>query len=215
MAAATGSFRTRATSWHSTPTRCRSFTRGDLDALAPRLDWVLKLRILQRAMAQRPGLGWDSPEIKLLDHLYSSLDPDEGLYWLYEKAGAAESVASAAQIERFLYEPPDDTRAYSRARLLRLADPDQINSVNWDSIGFRLAGGSGWPVYRTLEMADPLAFTKADTAALFESAEPLETILDAMTHKDSAGYAGGETDLIIPSRERFHQPEGGQDNAAT
>ncbi len=188
---------------------------GDLDALAPRLDWVLKLRILQRAMAQRPGLGWDSPEIKLLDHLYSSLDPDEGLYWLYEKAGAAESVASAAQIERFLYEPPDDTRAYSRARLLRLADPDQINSVNWDSIGFRLAGGSGWPVYRTLEMADPLAFTKADTAALFESAEPLETILDAMTHKDSAGYAGGETDLIIPSRERFHQPEGGQDNAAT
>ena len=187
------------------------------------------------------------PEIKLLDHLYSSLDPDEGLYWLYEKAGVTESVASAAQVERFVYEPPDDTRAYARARLLRLANPDQINSVNWDSIGFRLAGGSGWPVYRMLEMADPLAFTKADTAALFDSAEPLETILDALTHTDSAGHADGDTsrlsdraypqeqlllpaptprptsvgsavgdsDLIIPLRERFHEPEGGQDNAAT
>ena len=175
---------------------------GDLDALAPRLDWVLKLRILQRAMAQRPRLGWDSPEIKLLDHLYSSLDPDEGLYWLYEKAGVTESIASAAQIERFVYEPPEDTRAYSRAMLLRLAEPDQINSVNWDSIGFRLAGRSGWPVYRTLEMADPLAFTKADTAALFESGEPLETILDALMHEDSAGTHGGDTPRCPKARLR-------------
>ncbi len=219
---------------------------GDLDAVAPRLDWVLKLRILERAMAQRPRLGWDSPEIKLLDHLYSSLDPDEGLYWLYEKAGLTESVASAAQIERFFYEPPEDTRAYARAMLLRSAKPDQIHSVNWDSIGFRLTGRSGWPLYRTLEMADPLAFTKADTAALFESGEPLETILDAMMHKDSAAHVGydasplgetaspeerlllpapaappttggspaGNSDLIIPSGERFHEPEGGQDDAA-
>ena len=134
-----------------------------------------------------------------------------------------------------------------RARLLRLANPDQINSVNWDSIGFRLAGGSGWPVYRMLEMADPLAFTKADTAALFDSAEPLETILDALTQyrfgwarrrryvaagdraypqeqlllpaptprPTSVGSAVGDSDLIIPLRERFHEPEGGQDDAAT
>ena len=28
---------------------------------------------------QRPELDWDSPEIKMIDHLYSSLD-DDGLY---------------------------------------------------------------------------------------------------------------------------------------
>ena len=166
---------------------------GDLDALAPRLDWVLKLRIIERAMAQRPSLAWDSPELKLLDHLYSSLDPDEGLYWIYQQAGVTESVASAAQIERFLHEPPEDTRAYARARLLRLAEPDQVHCVNWDSIGFKLAGRSGWPLYRTLEMADPLAFTKADTAALFDSGEPLEAILDALMHKDRAGYVSCDT----------------------
>ena len=94
--------------------------QGDLDKVAGRLDWVLKLRILQQAMAQRPSLRWDSPEPKLLDHLYSSLDPSEGLYWVYEKAGAIERVASAAQIERFVHEPPEDTRAFARAMLLRL-----------------------------------------------------------------------------------------------
>ena len=98
--------------------------QGDLDAVAGRLDWVLKLRILERAMAQRPSLGWDSPELKLLDHLYSSLDPSEGLYWIYEQAGATERIASAAQIERFIHEPPEDTRAFSRAMLLRLAEPE-------------------------------------------------------------------------------------------
>ena len=69
--------------------------------------------------------------------------------------------------------------------------PSPIRSIA--STGIRSV--SGWRagrdgrVYRTLEMADPLAFTKADTAALFESGEPLETILDAMMHKDSAGMS--------------------------
>jgi len=33
---------------------------GDFAALAPRLDWVLKQRIIQRAMGQRPDLTWAS-----------------------------------------------------------------------------------------------------------------------------------------------------------
>jgi hypothetical protein len=160
---------------------------------------VLKLRIIERAMAQRPQLGWDSPEIKLLDHLYSSLDPDEGLYWIYEKAGVTEPIASAAQIERFVYEPPEDTRAYSRAMLLRLAKADQINSIDWDSIRFKLNGRSGWLVYRTLEMANPLAFTKADTARLFESGEPLEEILDAMMREDPASHVSDDTPRLRES----------------
>jgi hypothetical protein len=59
-------------------------------------------------------------------------------------------------------------------------DPDRIDFIDWDSIRFRLASRSGWPIYRTLEMADPLGFTKADTAALLDSGLPLEEILDAL-----------------------------------
>ena len=173
---------------------------GNLDALARRLDWVLKLKILERAMAQRPQLRWNSPETKLLDHLYSSLDPSEGLYWIYEKAGITESIAGPAEVERLFYEPPEDTRAYARAMLLRLAQPDEIGSVNWDSIGFRLPGRSGWRVYRTLDMADPLAFTKARTARFFESGDPLEIIVDGLTWEDSAGQV--DPDAAEPAEDQ-------------
>jgi len=166
---------------------------GDLDAVAGRLDWVLKLRILQRAMHKRPGLGWDSPEIKLLDHLYSSLDPAEGFYWIYEKAGVTEQVASPAEIERFVHEPPEDTRAYARAILLRLADPSEVSRIDWDSICFKLPGRSGWPIYRTLDMPDPLGFTKARTAAWLESGQPLDVILDRLMTIDSAGSVSHDT----------------------
>jgi len=42
-------------------------------ALAPRLDWVMKLMAIERAMEQSPELEWDSPEVKVIDMLYSSL----------------------------------------------------------------------------------------------------------------------------------------------
>jgi proteasome accessory factor A len=60
----------------------------NLSALAPRIDWVQKLALLQRALQQRTELGWDSPQIKHLDHLYSALDG--GLYqtsWCGRAAG--------------------------------------------------------------------------------------------------------------------------------
>ncbi len=200
---------------------------GDLDALAGRLDWVLKLRILQRAMLKRPGLRWDSPEIKLLDHLYSSLDPDEGFYWIYEQAEATERVVSPAQIERFVHEPPEDTRAFTRAKLLRLAEPGQVNRIDWDSICFKLAGRSGWPIYRTLDMPDPLGFTKAQTAAWLESAQPLDAILDRLMTMDSAGSVSHDTlgaseaapqpkPLLLPAPNTFSPTkEGGRDDAVT
>ena len=62
----------------------------DFESLASRLDWVLKLSILQQVLDERPDLSWESPEIKHLDHLYSSLDETEGLYWAYERSGALE-----------------------------------------------------------------------------------------------------------------------------
>ena len=73
---------------------------------------------LRRAVEQSPGLTWNAPELKVLDHLYSSLDPAEGLYWLCERSGAVERVVPEARIDWFTREPPGDTRAWTRARKL-------------------------------------------------------------------------------------------------
>jgi hypothetical protein len=153
---------------------------GDIATLAPRVDWALKLMALTRALDRRRDLDWGSPEIKYLDHLYSSLDPNEGLYWGYERSGLTQSVVSERDIDRFVSEPPADTRAWSRAHLMRLAGPDRIDDVDWDSIRFRLNGDGVWTRRRSFEMADPLAFTEADAASIVYSGADLETVLDAL-----------------------------------
>jgi len=134
--------------WDDTLTILKS---GDLLQLAPRLDWVMKLMTLERALDQRPELGWGSPEIKVLDHLYSSLD-DDGLYWAYEKSGFTERLVDDAHIARLTNNPPEDTRAWMRAMLLRCAGAEAIDSVDWDSVGFKLRGRTYWPAFRKVSL---------------------------------------------------------------
>jgi Pup amidohydrolase len=173
------------TLWGDTLTKLRAASSsGDLDALlplAPRIDWVLKLFILRRAMEQNPDLSWDSPQIRHLDQLYSSLDPHEGLYWAYERAGFTEQMVSDARIERFVHEPPVDTRAWMRTMLLRLADQDQIVHVDWDSIRFRFErAGYYLPTYRTVELNDPLSFKQSECEPLLRGTPRLDEVLDAL-----------------------------------
>jgi proteasome accessory factor A len=127
--------------------------RRDLDALAGRLDWALKLTLLERALARRPRLGWRSPEIKHLDHLYSSLDLQDGLYWSCESAAMTERLVEEAEIEHFIGNPPADTRARSRSLLLRALDPESVATVDWDRVRFRDPRRRG---LCTIELPDPL-----------------------------------------------------------
>jgi Pup amidohydrolase len=175
--------------WGDTLTKLRTAASSDdpddLAVLAPRIDWVLKLFILRRAMQQHPDLSWNSPQIKHLDQLYSSLDPGEGLYWAYERAGFTEQLVSEARIERFVHEPPADTRAWLRTMLLRLGDPDQIVDVDWDSIRFRIEQeGRYLPVYRTVGLNDPLSFTRGECEPLLRGVLNLEEALDALEQNE-------------------------------
>ena len=153
--------------------------KGDWTAIAPRLDWVMKLMAIERTMQQHRELDWDSPEIKVLDHLYSSLD-DDGLYWVYEASGFAEKLVPNKRIAHFLANPPDDTRAWTRAMLLRRAAPEDVVSVDWDAMTFKLRGRYNWPSYRTVNLADPLGFTRAEAEPIFENARSLESLLGAL-----------------------------------
>ena len=161
----------------------------DVLALAPRLDWALKLTILERAMARHPGLEWDSPQMKHLDHLYGSLDASEGLYWLYERDGLVERTVSDADIERLRHEPPEDTRAWTRAMVLRAAGPDLVEDVDWDRVKIRQRNGGHWSWARTLELSNPLRFTRRETATVFEEAETLEEILERLSQKEEVADA--------------------------
>lgn len=154
----------------------------DFVALIPRLDWVLKRFLLQRAMSQSPELAWTSPEMKHLDHLYSSLNPSDGLWWGIQKSGVLEQPVAQTQIDRFEMNPPPDTRAWTRAMALRWIEQSasKLTSMNWDGLKFRQQGKPWWGISHTLALNNPLKHTKAETEEKFRKAKTQEEELDAL-----------------------------------
>ena len=160
----------------------------DFPSLAPRLDWVLKMRLIERAMELDPKLGWSSPDTKRLDHLYSSLGLATGLYWKYEQAGVLEPVVSDEEICGFTGGAPEDTRAWTRAALLGLAEDLnlEVEEVDWARLRLRL-----WPEYwsgsRTVDLDDPLGFTRAEVEPIIHAAETLQDVFDGLHSLASTG----------------------------
>jgi proteasome accessory factor A len=145
---------------------------GELAAVSDRLDWAAKLELVELARRERANagnpLGWDAPELKHLDLLHSSLDPAKGLYWAYQAAGAFHSVVDEAEIVRFTREPPDDTRAWTRAMLLRqFGSSGEIERVDWDRVVLDATGDDGRLRRVELALDDPCGHTRADNAHLF------------------------------------------------
>lgn len=159
----------------------------DWQALAPRLDWVLKRTIVQTALARRPDLDWDSPEIKHLDHMYASLDPTQGLYWHCAAAGQVETVVPEARIAHFTHHPPTDTRAWMRSLLLRSLRPQQIDSVDWDRVRIRTGAGGCWNASETICLDNPLAFTQERFAAGLDNGQELNLLLARYGRSDEPG----------------------------
>lgn len=152
--------------------------RGDLDALAGRLDWVTRYLLIEQALSRNPALDWNAPQVKVLDHLYCSLDPADGLFHALNQAGEIDQLVSPARIEQFIHEPPTDTRAWARAMLLRQAGAGRVDHVDWDEVRFRVQAERGWPDYPRLELPSPLGGTRQQTAHLFDGTSCLEDILE-------------------------------------
>ncbi|MGD2151945.1 MAG: proteasome accessory factor PafA2 family protein [Gemmatimonadales bacterium] len=169
------------------------------NALRPRLDWILKRSLLERALRDRRDLDWSSPETKHLDLLYSSLDDADGLYWACERSGAVERIVTDGEIERFIHQPPENTRAWTRAMLLRRTGRPGVDHTDWDEIKVVVGRNRwGWPSTRTVTLADPLGSTKADSEPDFSRADSLSDLLDSL---DGARDGGSDERARTPSHE--------------
>ena len=151
--------------------------RGDLEEQARYLDWPLKKLIIERAMASHPELDWTSPEIKYMDQIYGSLDPEEGLYLAFEREGFTEPIVTEERIARLEGQPPEDTRAWTRAMILRRADPDVVDLVDWDMIRFKHRDWRRLRDFRCLDMDDPRRMGRSQAEAMFRGTEGLDELL--------------------------------------
>jgi len=91
-------------------------------------------------------------------------------------------LVTPERIAQFSCNPPSDTRAWTRAMLLRRAIEDrvEVNTVDWDRITFKIKGRHNWPSYRTLALADPLGFTQAHAESIFEDCTDFNDLLDGL-----------------------------------
>lgn len=202
--------------WEDTLTK---LARRDLNALIPRIEWVLKRYLLDRAV-QRRHLDWGSAEIKHLDHAYSNLDLNDGLYWQIEKAGQVERYVSAAEVARAVREPPADTRAWLRGHLLSRVD-DGLDDVDWDQIRYRVTRKyPGRTRYTTLKMDNPLSFTQDECESICARTDlSFEELLVALGGKETDAFGRpfadkrrNTTAKLLPAvqvRVKTHNKEGG------
>ena len=100
------------------------------------IDWIIKLHLLQ-AYGERRNL---SPEASgdrmlMLDLQYHDIRREKGLYFLLERRGRIKRMATEAQIETAMVDPPQNTRAKMRGELIKLAKLKRIPyDLDWNYI---------------------------------------------------------------------------------
>jgi proteasome accessory factor A len=135
------------------------------------LDWVAKLRLLE-GYRERDGLDWSDPKLRLVDLQYHDVRRDKGLYNRLAAAGKVERLASEAEIERAVMDPPEDTRAYFRGRCIGKF-PDAIAAASWDSMIF----DTGEEALQRVPMREPLRGTRDHVEELLERSPDPQTLV--------------------------------------
>ncbi len=176
----------------------------ELDGLAPRCDAWLKYLLLQRRRAKQ-GLSWTSPEMKMLDLRYASIDPQDSLFLSVAQANALDDWPGQEAISNATNSPPEDTRAYLRTHILRRFGAE-ISDMNWSWIDFRLPSQRGWFSNARLKMNDPRRFTKAECGELFDRELPLEELVSVLAAESDAEALAGLRETTPVSA--LHEGEG-------
>jgi hypothetical protein len=150
----------------------------DLEALAARTDCWMKFLLIDR-MRRSQSLSWSSAEAKSADLMYGSLGED-GLFFRMAAAGHVIGMPTEAQLAHFMQEPPEETRAYLRAHLLRRFG-EHVVGMNWDQMRFRVSNSPIWYSEAVLEMPDPLSCGRWECGPILQRSSDLEELLESLT----------------------------------
>jgi Pup amidohydrolase len=144
--------------------------------LSRELDWVAKLALLE-GYRTRDGLDWSHPRLQLVDLQYTDIRPDKGLYNRLVARGRIERIATEAEVEAAIEEPPEDTRAYFRGRCLRQY-ADAVAAASWDSVIFDVPGRESLQRVPTLE---PLRGTRQHVGELLDRCRTAADLVAVLT----------------------------------
>jgi len=143
--------------------------------LARRLDWLIKLDLIESYMAKK-RIGWDDPKVAMMDLQYHDLRLDRGLYYKLERDGFVDHFLSEEEILAAAEHAPPGSRAYFRSACLKKF-PKEVYAASWSSVLFEVGGG----VVKRVPLLEPLRGTEELTGALVRNADSVEQLLDKLT----------------------------------
>jgi proteasome accessory factor A len=109
----------------------RAARTGDLSLVDRELDWVIKLRLIER-YREKHGLSLDDPRVARLDLAYHDISRTEGLYNLLAARGMVERVVTDLDTFEATSVPPQTTRAKLRGDFVRRAQEARRDyTVDW------------------------------------------------------------------------------------
>ncbi|GIF47886.1 proteasome accessory factor A [Asanoa ferruginea] len=109
----------------------RAIETGDLEPVSREIDWVTKLRLIERYQ-DKFDLPLSHPRIAQMDLAYHDLRRGRGLYGLMEKRGQVDRVATDLEIFEAKETPPQTTRARLRGEFIRHAQEKRRDfTVDW------------------------------------------------------------------------------------
>jgi len=104
---------------------------GDLSLVEREIDWVIKLRLLERYMAKH-DMDLSNPRIAQLDLAYHDITRSRGLYYLLESRGAVARVTRDLDVFEAKSVPPQTTRAKLRGDFIKRAQERRRDfTVDW------------------------------------------------------------------------------------
>jgi len=104
---------------------------GDLESVGTEIDWVIKHKLIERYSAKH-DLSLSSSRIAQIDLAYHDISRERGLFYLLQRRGQAERVASDLEIFQAKSVPPQTTRARLRGEFIRKAQERRRDfTVDW------------------------------------------------------------------------------------
>ena len=104
---------------------------GDLSSIEREIDWVIKLRLVERYMAKH-DLTLSSPRTAQIDLAYHDISRGRGLYYLLAERGMVDRMTTDLATFEAKNVPPQTTRARLRGEFIKRAQERRRDfTVDW------------------------------------------------------------------------------------
>jgi proteasome accessory factor A len=141
--------------------------------LSKRLDWLLKLWVINR-YRQGQDCSWDHPLLNVLDLQYHNIDKADGIFYRTQAQDLTERILSDDEIKSFVHAAPDDTRAWFRGKCIEKF-AKEIYLVNWEVVGFDQGD-----TYRMVPLLNPLKGIRRRYQKIFDKAENAAELIELL-----------------------------------